>query len=255
MCRPLILISLPTTSQGKLMSTTTIDFKDLIDRTLGKMLSENALETQVQAHVETMLKKSVDELFRSYGPITKQIEQQLADSINLNGLIDIQSYNGRLAALIQTKMDAILADESAGRIAKVINDALEPAPKAIKISELVEQYVADLKEAEEGSCSCGDKFAFVELKDSEATYLDGYYQLILSKEKPGKYGQPDIYLAIDKNGRIYHSNFRGEVVKWMTAGVFGDFEKSLWRMAACGTVIERDCDPSDCDLGYSDHHD
>jgi hypothetical protein len=237
------------------MSTTTIDFKDLIDRTLGKMLSENALETQVQAHVETMLKKSVDELFRSYGPITKQIEQQLADSINLNGLIDVQCYNARLANLIQTKMDAILADESSGRIAKVINDALEPAPKAIKISRLVEQYVSELKRDEEGSCSCGDKYAFAELKDSESTYLDGYYQLILSKEKPGKYDTPDIYLAIDKNGRIYHSIFRGEVVQWMTAGVFGDFEKSLWRMAACGTVIERDCDPSDCDLDYSAHHD
>lgn len=234
----------------------TIDFKDLIDRTLTKMLAENSLESMVQGHIETMLKKSVDELFRSYGPVAKQIEAQLAESINLNGLIDIQSYNGRLANLIQTKMDAILADESAGRIAKVINAALEPAPKAIKLSELIEQYVADLKEDEEGRCSCDDdKHAFVEVKDSETSYCEGYYQLTLSKETPGRYDQPDIRLAIDKNGRIYHSVFKGEVVKWMTAGVFGNFERSLWRMAACGTVIDRDCDPSDCDLSYGASHD
>jgi hypothetical protein len=233
--------------------STTIDFKDLIDRTIGKMLSENALESQVQGHVETMLKRSVDELFRSYGPITKQIEQQLAESINLNGLIDIQSYNARLASLVQSKLDGIMGDMAAGKIAKVINDALKPAPKTIRLSALIEKYIEQLREDEDdGSCSCdGDKQAIAMLRERDRDYCKGYYDLILSSEPVEKYDSPDIFLMIDGRGELYHLRFKGQVASWLAASSFGEFEKSLWHMLACGTTIDRDCNPSDCDLNYS----
>jgi hypothetical protein len=99
--------------------------------------SEEAIRTLVEKQIEGVVERAVVDQFRSYGNITKSIQEQLAAALVVPAL-DLPAYGHMVMSLVRAKLDENLNDLLKTQISAQLDEMLSIAPAELKLSDVVE---------------------------------------------------------------------------------------------------------------------
>jgi len=116
--------------------------------------SEDAIRDLVDKNVGAIVKRSIDDAFRSYGDVGKQIEAAVVKALALPDDLDVPAYGHMVLAVVNAKLDEKLNDLLKGQISAQLDEMLSIAPPVLKLSDVVEAMREHRKsEAEWDHCS------------------------------------------------------------------------------------------------------
>ena len=229
-----------------------------VQRLIGSGLIEKAIEEAVTKTVTEQIKGAL----REYSDFGKQVDKAIGKALALHGELDLPAYNDTILKIIERQVAKGTTAAIERQVAERVKHLLTPAPETIKLSELVEQYVAHLREESRGGCTCsGDEVAFAEVSMRD----NGFATLTFAKERKKsdrayakRDGQIDLglYFKFDdkKIAEMYSLSFAdGSIENQLFVDRCRGFERSVFQMRAANTLLIVDCDPEDCDLYYGNH--
>lgn len=217
-----------------------------------RQTSEEKLRAHVEKKIGEAIEGAVNDAFRSYGSVNKQIADVVQKALDLGGTgLDVPSYGTMVLALLRTKMDATLSDIVNKRLGDEMTEILSIAPKEIKLSTIVEAMV---KEASEdmssrygSSVTCTVEPAF-----PDSTILEGYLKVSLDEDDRVKERECEVRLTVNKEGKITDLTLDGYDAKTtIKLGTNWGWKKALFAAYACGSTLIVDEDM--CSTGIGDY--
>lgn len=109
---------------------------ELVQEAATKLLTPEMVETKVMAAMEKLVESAIDEHFRSYGDIGKQVSKNIRDQLGVPE-IELAPYSGQMLNMLKARMDAITSEIVSERMKELVDDIAGKAPKEITTNEIV----------------------------------------------------------------------------------------------------------------------
>ena len=210
--------------------------KSQIEKAISKIFSSGKAEEFIKDAAEKAVKDSIDNAFRSYGKVGKQIESMLEEALQLDmANFNLQSYNHSIAGMVQ-KLTLIHLEQDAQRvISERLSEMLTPVPKEITVQDMVDRFIESWKDYGDFSIRPEidiQKSAWSEESCSLKLWKDGrHWDHSLTSAKREK--EPEVNIYVYK-GRI--------LIPHLHTGVFSskqtfEMETFIYLMAVGGTLI------------------
>lgn len=237
-----------------------MDLQTALNTAVANLVASGQVEKLIEKKIAETVEKVIDDSLRSYSPFGEKLKKIVAQAFSIEGReIDLPSYNDMIIKIIRANVQKLSEDTIQRQVADRMEELLEPAPKTIKLSALVERFVSQLRDERDAGCVChGDEEACVKLESSSmGLSSDREFKYLKFWEKqPDRGGltreQPKIAIGLYK-GEVFSLKFAGsDVEKMMFVGPLFNFERFVFQMKVARTIVEIDCDPEDCDLSYGD---
>lgn len=176
-----------------------MDLKKMVEDAIEKEMAEN-LQKHVNEQAAKMVKNLIDDQFRSFGTIRKQVETALEEGLKFdlckNGIETINNY---MSQVIASEMHKMIQSECGKNLQEVLFANLKISElKEIKLSEIVEKFVAEITQYSDKE---GQSFT-VHVKESSY----GYYHIFFDENEDTSPYSCDFQLDIDKDGIPYSFN-------------------------------------------------
>lgn len=225
------------------------------------MHSPEAMEVITKAVKETV-NRHIQESLRTYSDFGKQVEAAVQKALCLHGPLDLPSYNDTILKIVAAQVERATTECIEAQVANRMKELLTPAPATIRLSELVAQYLKELREKEDAGCVCYGERKEITFEVGDREH-DSFRDIILSPERDAKKHDCQIRFGVHlkanlgpNTGTIYHLVFRNaDVEKRMFSGPFYGFERMLFQMKAAGTAIVLDHHEIDIETDYTPDHD
>lgn len=198
------------------------------------MVQNGEIEKKIEEAISGSITSAIDELFRSYGSMTKEIEKTLEQGLKISSsAIDFESYNEQMLVFIRAKLANFFQEQAAEKFDSQLNEMLGPIPEQITLKEFVERIVQFWREDRFLDWEECDEFATVELSERDASG-DSYTLKMwhkVSERFTTARRREDIHLYILGNQiRInHHHNYNPTC--------FDAVEAYIFRLYSAGTVI------------------
>lgn len=218
---------------------TPANLSDFIVAEVHKQTSEEALRTKVEAKIGESVKAAVDQAFRSYGDIGKQIEQAVTNSLRIEKHLDVPAYGVMVMAVLRNKMDEVLSGLINERLSAEMADILKLAPKEVKLTDVVEKMIADLDQH--------DRYGtHVTCIIEESEYSKGYHHIYLDEEEDKRKYDCAVQISVDPDGKIYNLRIGQRDAKTtIIMGAKYGWEKMIFAAYCSGSkLIIPDYEPS-----------
>lgn len=208
--------------------------KAQIENAIAKIFSSGKADEFIEKAAEKAVKESIDNAFRTYGTVGKQIEEHIGESLRLNiPSLNLQSYNHTIAGMVKKITLQHLEQETARVIGERLEFLLKPAPAEITVQGIVDHFIEEWKS--DGNFSINPDITIEQSTwSSEATTIklwkDGK-DSGLSFSKREKIPDMDIYVS--KN-QILIPRLKTDV---FTSRIDFDLESFVYLMAVQGTKI------------------
>lgn len=129
--------------------------------------SEDAIREQVDKNIGAIVKRSIDDAFRSYGDVGKQIDALVGKALALPGDLDVPAYGHMVLAVVHAKIDEKLNDLLKNQISAQLEEMLSIAPPVLKLSEVVEA----MREHRKSEAEYDHTYSFVvEVEETEYSH-------------------------------------------------------------------------------------
>ena len=231
--------------------------KDLFKKQIEMQSSEAVIGPKIKAAVSKSIDQIVSQYFHSYAEGGKMIEKALKDALKVDDL-NIPSLGGVFTAMVKSKVDQIVSEQIAGRLAEDIESIMKIAPKKIKMSEICEGMLGRYSEGkdeweiarEEPIITCSHK----EISNTFwAVYLDED-----EHHREGDAHQSNVRFYINpQEGKILSGSvdrrYTGKNSTLLAPRDFGlprGLDQLIRSYYACGTIIELDFDYCDLSIPY-----
>ncbi len=223
--------------------------QEIVNSKIKAMIDENIIQKTIEDNVEKAINEAISNQFRSYGAITKQIEDGIEKGLQIN-LKDMpfEVYNQQMLVAVKTKMSNLFAAEASNKFMTEMDTLLAIAPKEIALTELVEQVAALWKTEEPWDADDLDEYATVEVEQGKYSRKSYTLKMWKQKESNSRYSShsnsPVIELyIIDGKIRISHNQTYNPTI-------FHEHEALIFKLYSAGTVITGvdNFDPDNCDL-------
>ena len=225
-----------------------MDIQGLIQDEIGKMADSGEIEAEIRKKARQVITQSINEAFRSYGKISKQIEASVGDALNLDlGKIDLDSYNHTITQMVKRIALEHLEDKAKIVITKRLEDLLSPAPKSITVQGLVDKCIEVWKD---NGCLCSDS-CHIQIDHHE--WSEKSTSIKIWKEEPSGLSLSKMSPDVD----IYVSDAtillpRLNKMTWPETGAF-DMEAYVYQMFVSQTQLTDAHDVQDYDISTSYH--
>ena len=233
------------------------ELQELINAKTKAMSEDGTITALVEKGVERAIESAINDQFRSFGTITKQIEEGFKAGLKIDiDEIDFESYNEQMLVAVKARVGELFKGAASERFMTEMDKILEPAPKEITAQDFVEKVVSFWKTDEPWDADGLDDDATVEWKVSDRASSMKSGSLNMWKQKEQKsYGSlssrsapADLQLyIIDGEIRISHKQHYNPTC-------FREHEAYVFKLYAAGTKITglADFDPDVCDLTLKD---
>lgn len=224
------------------------------------MQSPEAMEVITKAVKETV-NRHIQESLRTYSDFGKQVEAAVQKALCLHGDLDLPSYNDTILKIVAAQVERATTNCIEAQVAERMKQLLTPAPVTIRLSELVAQYVKELRDKEDSGCVCYGERNEITFRIGDIEH--GHFRDVsLDPERDVKRHDCQIRFGVSLNqklgentGTIYHLVFKNQdVEKRMFSGPFYGFERSLFQMKAAGTAIVLDHEEVEIETDYTPDH-
>ena len=223
--------------------------QEIVNLKIQSMIDENIIQKTIEDNVEKAISEAISTQFRSYGSITKQIEEAIEQGLKINVTdMPFEVYNQQMLVAVKTKLGNLFAADASNKFMAEIEKTLSPTPSEMSAKELVESIAAFWKTDEPWNASELDDYATVELIESENGRDSHTLKMWKQKESGRSYSshtnRPELQLyIIDGKIRISHNQSYNPTC-------FHEHEALIFKLYSAGTVITGidDFDEDDCDL-------
>jgi len=207
-----------------------MDLKTSVVEAFDRVVSSGAIEREIEAQLAKTIKDVIYNCLKPYSPFGKELEQKVQQSLMIHGELDLPSYNDAVLKIVRRQLSALTSDALEHQIAERLGDLLQPPPESIKLSELIEQFRKRNGESEDDA----HEITF-HRKDR-----DLFTDIALDGTPHKDVAACEIRFGVFQ-GKIYHMAIRGvDTDRYVFAGPFYDFHRSLFQMKCAGTRIELD---------------
>lgn len=227
------------------------EIQKIVNAKVQSMVEDGSIQKVVEQGVEKAIEKALNDQFRVYGGISKQLDEALKNGLQINIKdLPFETYNQQMLAAIKQRLGSMFHGAATERFRDEMDKLLAPAPKEMSVKALVEAIVALWKSDEAWGNDDFDAEASVELE----SHSYGGYTLEMWKERDSRYGganRPDVQLYITGGGdqeegmtiRINHKHRYNPTC-------FSSAEALVFKLYAAGTVITglSEFDVFECDL-------
>lgn len=237
-----------------------MELTEQVKNAVDKAISGGDVEQAITDAVTNTVKKSIADHLRSYSDFGKTVDEAVKNALRFEP-INLPSYNDLIVKMVRKAVKDHADRAIAAQVEKQIEDLFEPPPKELLLSDLVEQYVKRIRDANEGGCVCyGEEYAKVEFGEYST---DSFVYVKLFESSSDR--DEEIYIGVhlhrdekhelQQRGHIYHLRFKDKDLenKMFVDGMFG-LERMLFQMKAEQCVLVLDCDPSGMDLDTAPQH-
>lgn len=227
------------------------ELQQIMNAKVLEMAEAGTIQKSIEDKVEQAIESAINDQFRSYGNISKQIEKLLNDKLQIDERnIDIPTYNEVLGMAVKQKVDEFFETKAASRMMETMDKLFAPLPEEMALVEFVNKICSHWKTDEPWDADDLDDYATVELSDCEY----GGYNLKMWKQKTSSYlysssrdRAEDIHLYLSKEGeiRLRHT--------WNPT-TLSDEDSLIVKAYASNLKLTglNDFDPDDCELSLKD---
>lgn len=227
--------------------------RDAVSSKIQSMIDDGSLQKKIEDGVEKAINHAIDEQFQKYGPIVRDLEQQLKEKLQLDfSALPFDTYNKQMAVALKQRFGQFFHAEAAARFFAEIDEVLAPAPAEVDINDFVETIV--------GFWKSDDPFYYDQLDDNATVEISdrGRHSKTLKmwkKKEAGGYhtsrNSADIELFI-MNNKItvsHNQRFNPTCLSQETAYIF--------KLYAAGTLITGidEFDENNCNLELKEDYD
>jgi hypothetical protein len=243
------------------------ELQDLIIANFNAKVESGKLNELIDKKVDELMTSTLDSALRGYSDFTKAFEKKFQEKMimNLDSMsfpqfseIVVKAINNKLS-LGALKITSNVVDT---KLNNFINDLLTPPPEKIKLSELVERYIEQVRQSNEEDCSCeysGEVGFVIEPDEGHLSSNYKWHSIYLKedgtlKKKESFYGSKPSY-DYDVKIRIM-TDVETSRTRIVDIGLqYGTdasesffikqnhgFDKFLFEMYCCGTLLELDED-------------
>lgn len=206
---------------------------DFIIAEVNRQMGTDAIRALVEKQVGQTAERAVADAFRSYGDINKQISAAISQALALNGKLDLPAYGNTIMVMLRAKMDGVLHELVAERLAKEAEEILQIAPKEVRLSAVVAAMMEGIDVGER----YGSRATCV---IDASTAVPGYLNIYLDEsDKPDR----DKYLCecqigVTNTGQIYSLKVDKKDVKTtFVLGQLSPYQKMVFAAYCCGSTL------------------
>lgn len=225
--------------------STVSSLQDFILTEVARKASEENIRTLIEKKIDEAIRGAVDDAFRSYGSVYKQIQTAVGEALSIGDKIDVPAYGVMVMNLLREKLDASLSDMLRGKIAADMDELLKIAPREIKFSDVIASMIDHAKEMGSG---WGKIAVFVD----ESDYSESCYHVGIDPDgDQRKRYDCDTQFYVDAEGKISSLTVnRRDVSKVIGIAPYWSYQKMIFSAYACGSkLIMDEIEPS---LEYGD---
>jgi len=213
------------------------------------MIDDNSIVAAIEAAVQKSIESAIDSQFRSYGHITKQIEEAMENGLRINARdLPFESYNEQMLVIIKSRLGDMFKGAASERFIKEIDKTLKPAPVEMTAQCLIESIVQFWKTDEPWNADDLDEYASVEFEKHEG--FSGYTLKMWKQKEMPHYRlsttarSEDLHLYLSDDGIRINHRFS------YNPTCFHEHEAFIFKLYAAGTKITEleGFDPDYCDL-------
>lgn len=206
---------------------------ELVQEATTKLMTSELVETKVMAAMEKLVESAIDEHFRSYGDVGKQVSKHLRDQLGVPD-IELAPYSGQMLKMLQARMDAITSEIVSERMKELVDDIAGKAPKEITTNEIVAKL---LEQAVENNYSGGTTRISCHITDRSENLVFMY----LDEEPDHRNFECRYRLTINPKEQQITGLDIGQNTKRQSYGSYYSFEhflQALWATGAKVTVSD-----------------
>ena len=225
-----------------------MDINDIIQDEISQMAVNGDIEKIIREKAQDVIKSSVNDAFRSYGTIGKQIEESVKGALKLDfSKIDLDEYNLIISQMVKRLALEHLEEKAQNQIIKRLDKLLSPAPEEITVQKIVNHCIEKWKEYKSPmSDSC-----YIEIKHHDWCQSSSSTTIKIWEEEPTglitSKMNPDIDVHInDKTIIVPRMNNHTFPTKWGF-----DIDSFIYQMCAAQTVITDAHEVQDYDISTS----
>ncbi len=171
-----------------------------------EMAEAGTIQKSIEDKVEAAIESAINDQFKSYGDVTKQISDLLTKKLKIDAdNFDIPTYNEVLGKAVNQKVNEFFETKAASRMMQTMDELFAPLPEEMTLTTFVETICKHWKTDEPWDADDLDDYATVELEEREY----GGYHLKMWKQKESttsysssRSNPEDIHLYLSKEGEI-----------------------------------------------------
>lgn len=228
------------------------EIQSIVNEKVAEMIESGSIQKKIEDAIESAIENAIESQFRSYGSITKQIEDVFENGLKIDqSNIDIPSYTAVMEEIINNSINQYFAGEATERFRKMIDEKLAPLPQEMSINDLVEMIVKEWKTDEPWNADDLDDYATVELNQDcgrDSHSLKMWKQKEYNGHLSSRENQPDVHLFIIKGKLAINHNMNPTCLHNEDAIIFKAYAQGVKF-----TGIE-DFDEDDCDLTLKEEY-
>lgn len=200
---------------------------------------KETIDKQVKVVVDSVIETTLS----SYSTFGKQLKETVEHSLKIDvNELDLASYNAFILNVIKAKLDACLYQQGKRQIQEGLEKLLQPAPKEIKLSKLITDFIE--YSAEDVQLEHYEHITF----HCDQTRLNATWIAFDCEPNKSEYAC-EYRIAINRNGNIFSLQINNENYKnKLFVGDLYNFEKDLFQLYTAKTKFILDID--DVDTGY-----
>jgi hypothetical protein len=170
-----------------------------------EMAEAGTIQKSIETKVEQAIESAINDQFKSYGNVSKQIENLLNEKLKIDASnIDIPTYNEVLGMAVKQKINKYFESKAASRMMKTMDKLFAPLPEEMPLVTFVNTICTHWKTDEPWDADHLDDYATVEFEELDygGYYLEIWKQKSNSSTYSSRDNAADIHLYISKDGEI-----------------------------------------------------
>lgn len=228
-----------------------MDFRAATIECLDRLIAAGHVEKCIEEQLAKTIKEIIRSKLENYSDFGKQLSEAVKQSLALNGQLDLPSYNDALLKILRHQVEHLTNATIQQQVAARMKDLLEPPPKEIAISELVEKYIETVKERNARGCVCHGDEQITLIVERDGNRLDEFVHIHLDDEPRKKKYDCDIQIDAHK-GEVFGLRFRNQdVEKQLFVSELHGFERMLFQMKAAKSKIVFDVPADEIETCYA----
>lgn len=206
-----------------------LTFSQMIESKVAEYMASGKLDKVIEEKIDSCLSSVMGDVFSTYRGYGKVIREAVKEAMpgNLEGVMDLAPYTHVVKKTLQKRLSAHF-DTSAQALAdNLIDELIAPAPEAVKLSELMKEFV-------EYNNIFGDedKAPYVKVTHSNSHILEGYWDVEFDEEKPTSYHPAEFKLEMNADNRVIGFKMFRSSSEQDQPGQLSSFDKRIFQLAA-----------------------
>ena len=225
-----------------------MELQTLIDKATKDYIGSDEFKENIAKKAQSMVDNTIDGIFRSYSPLSKQLEETVNKALEFNVKeLGMGGYKKLVIQQIELALDAKFSKDVSEKLTVEIEELLSTAPNIVTVEMLKTKL---FKDADVGSCgdmSYSDIYDREEYEDDYFTFTvelndeNDWYELYLDKEPNKSQHDCKYKLTIFSSGGIYIRDNGEDLKKQMLSNSYrNSFSKFLYQMHLQDSKMDMD---------------